>query len=214
MPDNNGIDVATETSDLGQSFADCAVGREAAPEPVEPTPALETDAARVDSGSQSLARSFNEGAQEPEPFSTLDTSVTATASAEIQVIEDAERALAQHDDRWRELSDRLSNRPVAAPALDMDGGAQRSVAREYTAYRREWGEQRDAIEYGAIQEAIDVRANGTTLSNEFTATSQTEHAAPEVAPEPAAPTREPATESQFQREFSVAAPGPSHTIDR
>ncbi len=148
MPDRNGIDVATGASDLGQTFGDSAVGREAAPEPVDRTPTMEPDAARADSGAQSLMQSFNQDAQEPDPVP--DTSVTATASAEIQVIEDAERALAQHDNRWRELSDRLSNRPVAAPTLGMDGGAQRSVAREYTAYRQEWSEQRDAIEYGAI----------------------------------------------------------------
>lgn len=215
MADSNNVDVATGASDLGQTFNEHAGESGVTPDLdiSVGAPAIESDNAP-----QSLAQSFNDGAHEPDPVP--DTSVTATASAEIQTIDNAERALAQHDDRWRELSDRLSNRPVAAPTLDMDGGAQRSVAREYTAYRQEWDAQRDAIEIGAIRDAIDVRANGTTLSNEFTATAQSEHAAPEVSPEPSEPTPEQDNaphndgHSRFQREFAVAAPEISRTIDR
>lgn len=172
----------------------------------------------VATGTSNLNQTFNESSGEPSDSPDLNNNVGATAQAEIRTIQEAEQALAQHDDRWRQLSDRLSARPQAAPSLDMDGGSQRSVAREYTEHRREWGAQRDAIEVGAIREMIDVRANGTTLTNEFSANAEQDKPEPSLSEKPSAPDQDSAPsndgESRFQREFSVAAPHMSRTNDR
>ncbi|NKB56925.1 MAG: hypothetical protein GKS00_11370 [Alphaproteobacteria bacterium] len=164
----------------------------------------------VAEGTSDLDQTFNENAGDPIGTPDAGANVGATAQAEIQTIQEAEQALAQHDDRWRRLSDRLANRPQAAPSLEVDGGSQRSVTREYTAYRREWDAQREAIEIGAIRDTIDIRANGTTLTNEFSANAEQAGPEPSLAecPSPTDQDNMPNNdgESRFQRAFSATAP--------
>lgn len=207
MSDTSNADASPSASDMQQSF------NEAAPDVAVEAPAPTAEPSSTEQES-SLSSTFDQSAS--QTLVAPDLSVTATARAEIDIIDQAEAVLAQHDDRWRQLSDRLSNRPIAAPSLDMDGSIQRSVAREYTEYRREWSEQRDAIEYGAINEVIDVRANGATLTNEFSASSNVETTAPEPKPEsnPDPSNERQAGESQIHREFRVAEREPSRGIDR
>lgn len=207
MSDTSGTDAASPAPDVQQSFSEAAP--DVAPEASAPEPAVDPSSADQ---APSLTAAFDQSASlSAEP---PDLSVTATARAEIDIIDQAEAALAQHDDRWRQLSDRLSNRPAAAPSLDMEGSTQRSVTREYTEYRKEWNAHRDAIEYGAIRDIIDIRASGTTLTNEFSNASRTADAAPEVVPEPTDPIPSQDVESPFQREFSVTASDLSYTPDR
>lgn len=170
----------------------------------------------VATGASDLGQTFNESVGEPGASQGLNTSVGATAQAEIETFQEAEQALAQHDDQWRQLSDRLSARPQATPSMDIDGGSQRSIAREYTEHRRQWDAQRDTIEIGAIGEVVDIRANGTTLTKAFPATTDQERPAQTV--EPPEPAQQHAAmhdaSDRFQRQFSASTPEVSRSNDR
>ena len=96
-----------------------------------------------------------------------DKGLTATAKAEIALNQRAERAFAWQDDKWRQISDRLSHRPQSVPVLDMDGGTSRSVTREYNQHRQEWTAQHNSIEANAAAMRADIRAQGTTLTREY-----------------------------------------------
>ena len=80
---------------------------------------------------------IQQGRDPPDQTRDSDGSLTATAQAEIALNQRAERALIWQDDKWRQISDRLSHRPQSVPVLDMDGGTSRSVTREYNQHRQE-----------------------------------------------------------------------------
>jgi hypothetical protein len=56
------------------------------------------------------------------------------------------KALFEHDNRWKQASDRLTPRPIPAPAFDMMGGPPaRNLAQDHDEMRQRWTERRDQI---------------------------------------------------------------------
>jgi hypothetical protein len=53
--------------------------------------------------------------------------------------------LAEHDKRWKEASDRLTPRPIPAPAFDMMGPPARHLVQDHDEMRQRWSERRDWI---------------------------------------------------------------------
>jgi hypothetical protein len=59
---------------------------------------------------------------------------------------DRESALAEHDKRWKEASDRLTPRPIPAPAFDMMGAPPaRNLVQDHDEMRQRRAEGRDQI---------------------------------------------------------------------
>jgi len=166
----------------------------------------------VATGTSNLAHPFNESTGEPSATPDTGADLNATVSAEIDIAQTASQSLYRHDDRWRQLSDRLSHRPVAAPSLDIGGGSSRSVAREYGEHRQQWESQRSVIERNAVAAMAGVRALGTTLTGEFSATAVNENGAGNDVQTPSL--REPERSSRFQREFLVSVSEISRSNDR
>lgn len=175
----------------------------------------ESNAADTGIETPALEQAFNDSVGEPTVAPDTSRDVNATASAEIQIVQEAEQALAQHDNHWRQLSDRLSKRPLTAPSLDMDGGIDRSITHEYTEYRREWDARRDAIEVEAIRATVETRANGATLTKSFNAMAENETASDrDPAHEPSASAPSLDATNRFQRDFSVTVAARANDIDR
>jgi hypothetical protein len=59
---------------------------------------------------------------------------------------DKKIALAEHGKRWKQASDRLTPRPIPAPAFDMMGGPPaRNLVQDHEEMRQRWSERRDQI---------------------------------------------------------------------
>ena len=59
---------------------------------------------------------------------------------------DKKIALAEHDQLWKQASDRLTPRPTPAPAFDMMGGPlSRNLVQDHDEVRQRWTERRDQI---------------------------------------------------------------------
>jgi hypothetical protein len=59
---------------------------------------------------------------------------------------DKKIALAEHDKLWKQASDRLTPRPIPAPAFDMMGGPPaRNLVQDHDEMRQRWSERRDQI---------------------------------------------------------------------
>lgn len=72
----------------------------------------------------------------------LQNSVTNQANLET----DKEKALAAHERRWRQASDRLTPRPASAPAFDMMGPPpSRNLVQDHAEIRQRRAEGRDQI---------------------------------------------------------------------
>jgi hypothetical protein len=54
-------------------------------------------------------------------------------------------ALAEHDKLWKQASDRLTPRPIPAPAFDMMGPPARNLVQDHDEMRQRWTERRDQI---------------------------------------------------------------------
>jgi len=159
-----------------------------------------------------VAQSFTDTAGDTGPTLNAGSNVTSTASAEIDVALETKDALTRHDNRWRQLSDRLSNRPLAEPSLDMDTVPVRSIAKEHTEHRRQWQAQRDAIETKAITATAAVRAQGTTLTREFGTVAESDSPDRAASAEPS--THRTKEADRFQREFSVKSTDIAQSRDR
>jgi hypothetical protein len=72
----------------------------------------------------------------------LEDSVANQAKLEA----DKKTALAEHNNRWKQASDRLTPRPIPAPAFDMMGGPPaRNLVQDHDEMRHRWTERRDQI---------------------------------------------------------------------
>jgi hypothetical protein len=70
----------------------------------------------------------------------LEDSVSRQAKLEA----DKETALAEQDNRWKQASDRLTPRPIPAPAFDMMGPPPaRNLVQDHDEMRQRWSERRD-----------------------------------------------------------------------
>jgi hypothetical protein len=56
---------------------------------------------------------------------------------------DKETVLADHDKQWKQASDRLTPRPIPAPAFDMMGPPARNLVQDHDEMRQRWSERRD-----------------------------------------------------------------------
>ena len=56
---------------------------------------------------------------------------------------DKETVLAGHDKQWKQASDRLTPRPIPAPAFDMMGPPTRNLVQDHDEMRQRWSERRD-----------------------------------------------------------------------
>jgi|GEM_PF-4291778 len=159
-----------------------------------------------------LGPSFNESVNAPVALTReAGADRSTTASAEIEARAETQLSLDQHDDRWRQINDRLSNRVVMEPSMELGGSSPRSIPREYTAQRQQWETQRDALEANGISATADIRAQGTTLTRTHADAVNDAYRDVKTA---TAPTPEPAPDNRFQREFSVNAIAPDKGIER
>ena len=55
---------------------------------------------------------------------------------------DKKIALAEHDNRWKQASDRLTPRPIPAPVFDMMGPPARNLVQDHDEMRQRWSERR------------------------------------------------------------------------
>src|SRR6516165_12237865 len=68
----------------------------------------------------------------------LENSIANQASVEA----DKKTALAEHDKQWKQASDRLTPRPIPAPAFDMMGPPARNLVQDHDEMRQRWSERR------------------------------------------------------------------------
>ena len=71
----------------------------------------------------------------------LENSIANQASVEA----DKKTALAEHDKQWKQASDRLTPRPIPAPAFDMMGPPARNLVQDHDEMRQRRAEGRDHI---------------------------------------------------------------------
>jgi hypothetical protein len=72
----------------------------------------------------------------------LEDSVSRQAKLEA----DKKTALAEHDNRWKQASDRLTPRPIPAPVFEMMGGPPaRNLVQDHDEMRQRWSERRDQM---------------------------------------------------------------------
>src|SRR5437764_15254608 len=54
---------------------------------------------------------------------------------------DRKSTLAEHDKLWKQASDRLTPRPIPAPAFDMMGPPTRNLVQDHDEMRQRWSER-------------------------------------------------------------------------
>lgn len=108
----------------------------------------------------------NEPVKALEPGADFETTTTVQVELEIERYD----VLDAHDARWNRERDRITAKPEDAPSLDLGGGG-RSIQKEYTERRSRWEGHRDAINRVFDRQVADVRALGTTMTDNFTKAS-------------------------------------------
>jgi hypothetical protein len=76
-------------------------------------------------------------------------------------------ALAEHDKRWKEASDRLTPRPIPAPAFDMMGPPARNLVQDHDEMRQRWTERRDQIVKDFDQRIASTEATRAEMQQGF-----------------------------------------------
>ncbi len=98
-----------------------------------------------------------------------DRSVSATAGAEIEIAREKEAALDRHDQEWIRERERLADKALPAPTFDLGAQERRSVLSEYEERRTAWTRHQDQIVEHHEERRHEVRVNGRTVTDEFTA---------------------------------------------
>lgn len=81
---------------------------------------------------------------------------------------DKESALSEHDKLWKQASDRLTPRPIPAPAFDMMGGPPaRNLVQDHDEMRQRWAEGRDQIVKDFDQRIASTEATRAEMQQEF-----------------------------------------------
>lgn len=90
-----------------------------------------------------------------------------TAQLEIGVRQTRDEEHAQLDQEWKKERDKMAQKPVAEPSLDLGSNLPRSLQEEYTERRAFQDQKHERVEtrYQNIKQSI--RASGKTLSSEF-----------------------------------------------
>lgn len=173
---------------------------------------------------------FSEHASAPEAAPQRDITplgrVSATAREEIDNREALERQLHRHDELWQRERQKIATASDPYPDFDLGSRGHRNIERDYRERRAVWEQAKDEIENRFAAQGEDIRAQGQTLSNEFTFS----HAAPANAPErtaaasgpPAAPGQAPdfvvtghdARALSSGHDFAIASPERSQAIRR
>jgi hypothetical protein len=77
-------------------------------------------------------------------------------------------ALAEHDKLWKQASDRLTPRPMPAPAFDMMGGPPaRNLVQDHDEMRQRWSERREQIVKDSDQRIASTEATRAELQQGF-----------------------------------------------
>jgi hypothetical protein len=77
-------------------------------------------------------------------------------------------ALAEHDKLWKQASDRLTPRPIPAPAFDMMGGPPaRNLVQDHDEMRQRWTERRDQIVKDFDQRIASTEATRAEMQQRF-----------------------------------------------
>jgi hypothetical protein len=77
-------------------------------------------------------------------------------------------ALAEHDQLWKQASDRLTPRPIPAPAFDMMGGPpSRHLVQDHDEMRQRWTERRDLIVKDFDQRIASTEATRAEMQQAF-----------------------------------------------
>ena len=113
------------------------------------------------------------------------------------------------DDKYREETAKLSGAPINTPSLGLGSDDPDTIHQKYEDMTTQWSRDRERLAEFEDYSTDRVRSEGTTLSNEFEASStqigmphETEIANDEVAPEQASP----------QFEFERSANSKGHTL--
>jgi hypothetical protein len=81
---------------------------------------------------------------------------------------DKESALFEHDKRWKEASDRLTPRPIPAPAFDMMGGPPaRNLVQDHDEMRQRWTDRRDQVVKDFDQRVASTEATRAEMQQGF-----------------------------------------------
>ena len=73
-------------------------------------------------------------------------SVVESVARQTLLQEQKKSALAEHDQLWKDARDRLTPRPVPAPAFDMMGGPPaRNLVKDYDELQQRWSDRREQI---------------------------------------------------------------------
>jgi hypothetical protein len=81
---------------------------------------------------------------------------------------DRKIALAEHDKLWKQASDRLTPRPIPAPAFDMMGGPPaRNLVQDHDEMRQRWTEQREQIVKDFDQRIASTEATRAEMQQGF-----------------------------------------------
>jgi hypothetical protein len=81
---------------------------------------------------------------------------------------DKKIALAEHDQLWKQASDRLTPRPIPAPAFDMMGGPPaRNLVQDHDEMRQRWTERREQIVKDSDQRIASTEASRAEIVQGF-----------------------------------------------
>lgn len=112
-----------------------------------------------------LGASFD--ASKGEVFEDISKSVNATARAEIKTVQDHEKAVEQHEQRWINERNKLAHMSDLYPDFDLGSRAHRNLLSAYEERRTEWQRQADQIDNSFEVKRDHVRKTGRTVSSEF-----------------------------------------------
>lgn len=95
-------------------------------------------------------------------------SVGDAAREEISNRQAQERQLHRHDDLWKRERARIAASNESYPDFDLGSRGHRNVERDYRERRFVWEQRKDEMNNRFVVQRQEIRANGQTLSAEFT----------------------------------------------
>lgn len=104
----------------------------------------------------------------PRDKNTIDeSSISATARAELDNAASCKEALDAHEERWRVERGKIANASDPYPDFDLGSRAHRNIQSEYEERRTVWELERDRIERSFAAKREDIRGASPTLTGDF-----------------------------------------------
>lgn len=99
----------------------------------------------------------------------LPMGVVDTARNEIENRANLERNLDRHEELWKRERNKIAHSSDPYPDFDLGSRGHRNIQRELQERRTIWEQRKDQIENSFAVRQSDIRQDGNTLSDEFTA---------------------------------------------